>query len=54
MKGNWLQVDTIETMWGEEIDKDIGHKFQFLCKQAVPMAFYEGELSLDPNPPAGD
>jgi len=39
------------TTWGEEIDKDKGHKFGFLCKQGSPMAFYEGDLLMDPNPP---
>ena len=48
-----LHIETIETTWGEEIDKDKGHKFGFLCKQGSPMAFYEGVLVMDPNPPTG-
>jgi hypothetical protein len=28
-----------------------GHKLGFLCKQGSPMAFYEGALVMDPNPP---
>jgi len=48
---NLVHIETIETTWGEEIDKDKGHKFGFLCKQGSPMAFYEGLLVMDPNPP---
>ena len=50
---NLVHIETIETTWGEEIDKDKGHKFGFLCKQGSPMAFYEGLLVMDPNPPVG-
>ena len=46
-----VYIETIETTWGEEIDKDKGDKFGFLCKQGSPMAFYEGDLLMDPNPP---
>ena len=48
---NLVHLETIETTWGEEIDKDKGHKFGFQCKQGSPMAFYEGALVMDPNPP---
>ncbi len=47
---NLVHLETIDTTWGEEIDKDKGHKFGFLCKQSSPMAFYEGALAMDPNP----
>jgi hypothetical protein len=50
---NLVHIETIETTWGEEIDKDKGHKFGFLCKQGSPMAFYEGVLLMDPNPYVG-
>jgi hypothetical protein len=36
---NQTHIETIETTWGEEIDKDKGHKFGFLCKHGSPMAF---------------
>jgi len=48
---NLAHIETIETTCGEETDKDKGHKFGFLCKQGSPMAFYEGVLLMDPNPP---
>ena len=32
-KDNLVHIETIETTWGEEIDKDKGHKFGFLSKQ---------------------
>ena len=48
-----VHIETIETTWGEEIDKDKGHKFSFLCKQGSPMAFYEGALVMDTDPPTG-
>ena len=48
--GNLVHIETIDTTWGEEIDKDKGHKFGFLCKQGSPMAFYEGDLVIDTNP----
>ena len=48
---NLVHIETIDTTWGEEIDKDKGHKFGFLCKQSSPMAFYEGDLLMDPSPP---
>jgi hypothetical protein len=31
--------------------KDKGHKFGLMCKQGSPMAFYEGALVMDRNPP---
>jgi hypothetical protein len=43
-----VYLDNLETTWGEEIDKDKGHKFNFLCKQGSPMAFYEGAVTFDP------
>jgi len=49
---NLVHIETLETTWGEEIDKDKGHKFGFMCKQGSPMAFYEGALLMDPNPVA--
>jgi hypothetical protein len=52
-KDNLVYLETIDTTWGEEIDKDKGHKFGFLCKQGSPMAFYEGDLLMDPNPTFG-
>ena len=52
-KDNLAHIEAIDTTWGEEIDKDKGHKFSFLCKQGSPMAFYEGALIMDPNPPTG-
>lgn len=51
---NMVYCETIETTWGEEIDKDKGHKITFMCKQGTPMAIYEGAIALDPNPPTGD
>ncbi len=45
---NLVHLETIDTAWGEEIDKDKGSKFGFLCKQGSPMIFYEGDLSFDP------
>ena len=45
---NLVYLDNLETTWGEEIDKDKGHKFSFLCKQGSPMAFYEGAVTFDP------
>ncbi|MCX6279229.1 MAG: hypothetical protein NT004_14200 [Bacteroidetes bacterium] len=48
---NLLRTETIETTWGEEIDKDKGHKSGFLRKQGSLMAFYEGLLVMDPTPP---
>ena len=48
---NLVHLETIDTAWGEEIDKDKGSKFGFLCKQGSPMAFYEGEMQVMPNIP---
>ena len=48
---NLVYIETISTTFWEEIAKDKGHKFGFLCKQESPMAFYEGSLLMDPNPP---
>ena len=45
---NLVHIENIDTSWGEEIDKDKGHKFGFLCKQGSPMAFYEGALVMEP------
>jgi hypothetical protein len=50
---NLVHIETIETIWGEEVDKDKGHKFSFLCKQGSSIAFYEGSLIMDLNPPTG-
>jgi hypothetical protein len=46
---NLVHLEIIDTTWGEEIDKDKGHKFGFLCKQSSPMAFDEGDLTMDPT-----
>ncbi len=48
---NLAHIETIETTLGEEIDKNKGHKFGILSKQGSPMAFFEGVLVMDPNPP---
>lgn len=52
-KDNLAHSETIDTTWGEEIDKDKGHKFSFVSKQGSAMAFYEGELLMDTTTPVG-
>lgn len=32
-KDNLAHIQSIDTTWGQENDKDKGHKFSFFCKQ---------------------
>ena len=46
---NLLTIESIDSTWGEEVDKEKGSKIIFTCKQSVPMAFYEGAVTFDPS-----
>jgi hypothetical protein len=46
---NLIYVDDIETLWGEEVDKEKGGKFIFKGKQSMPMAIYSGKIKYDPG-----
>lgn len=46
---NLVTVDDLETMWGEEVDKDKGTKIIFKGKQSSPIALYTGVITYDPG-----
>jgi len=46
---NLVTIESIDSTWGEEVDKEKGSKIIFTCKQSVPMAFYEGAITFDPS-----
>ncbi len=46
---NLISVDDLESMWGEEVDKEKGTKFIFKGKQSQPMSIYSGAVTYDPG-----
>jgi len=47
--GNPINVDDLESMWGEDADKEKGTKIIFKGKQSRPIAIYEGTIAYDPG-----
>lgn len=44
---NLITIDSIESSWGESVDKDKGSKVIFLGKQSQPVAIYSGVILYD-------
>ncbi|MCX6249353.1 MAG: hypothetical protein NTX61_01235 [Bacteroidetes bacterium] len=44
-----VTIESIDSTWGEEVDKEKGSKIIFTCKQSIPMAFYEESDQFDPS-----